>query len=106
VQCTLAGSVVALVVNYWAVPEFGMLGAAWATASAYATMALALLFLIRPHYAVPYPWAKSLGLVALACVLLVLWGRTPALQVWWAELAGLGIYGVAAGATLLATLRR
>lgn len=106
VRATLAGSMVAILVNFLAVPVYGMLGAAWATASAYATMALSLLWLIRPHYPVPYPWGRALALVALAIGLLWVWSTVEGLQVWWAELAGLGVYVAASGATLMTVLRR
>ncbi|NNE70634.1 MAG: polysaccharide biosynthesis protein, partial [Rhodothermales bacterium] len=106
VRATVLGSVIAVVVNFLAVPVYGMLGAAWATASAYAAMALYLLWLIRPHYPVPYPWGRSIGLVGLAAGLLMAWSWTGGLQVWWIELAGLALYGAVSAATLAASLRR
>ncbi|MBO6575144.1 MAG: polysaccharide biosynthesis C-terminal domain-containing protein [Rhodothermales bacterium] len=106
VRCTLIGSVVALAVNTWAVPQFGMLGAVWATTSAYATMAMALWLYLRPHYPVPYPWARALTLVAGCLAALVIWNRNPGLQVWWAELGLLGAYGLLALVTLRPLTRR
>ncbi|MFT5143812.1 MAG: O-antigen/teichoic acid export membrane protein [Rhodothermales bacterium] len=105
VQSTLAGSVVALAVNFLAVPRFGMLGAAWATAAAYATMAVCLLVLIQRHYPVPYAWGRVLTLVGLACLALFAWTSNAGLRVWWWELLMLTVYSLAAVATLRSSLR-
>jgi O-antigen/teichoic acid export membrane protein len=100
VPCTLAGSAVAVVVNAVFVPVYGMTAAAWATTAAYAVMALLLLALVRRRYAVAYPWGRVLPLVALAAAMLVAWLAVPALQVWWAELAMVGVFGAAAYGTV------
>jgi hypothetical protein len=41
-----------------------------------------------------------LPLVALAAAMLVAWLAVPALQVWWAELAMVGVFGAAAYGTV------
>lgn len=96
VPCTLAGSAMAVLVNAWLVPDFGMMAAAWATTSAYAVMALALLALVRRRYTVSYPWRRVLPLVALASAMLVAWYAIPSLDVWWIELVMVTAFGGAA----------
>jgi hypothetical protein len=52
---------------------------------------------------VAYPWGRVLPLVALAAAMLVAWLAVPALQVWWAELAMVGLLGIAVAASLRGT---
>lgn len=77
---TLAGAVVSLLLNALLVPPFGMLGAAWATTLAYATMALTLWGLIQPHYRVPYPWRQVLALSLWSALIFKAWQAWPMLQ--------------------------
>jgi len=113
IPATLAGAAVALLFNALLVPRVGMLGAAWATTLAYATMALVLWGLTRPHYAVPYRWRQVLALGAWSAVLFGAWHMWPALQrplfellllVGWA--AALPALRVVTPAELRALLRR
>ncbi len=106
VPCTLAGAATAILVNFLAVPSYGIVGAAWATSASYAVMAICLLFLIRRHYPVPYDWAHVLPLVAVGLSALALWAFQPELQIWYAELLLLTGYGLAALATLKGWGRR
>ncbi len=92
VQCTLAGSAVALIINATLVPTHGMIAAAWATTAAYAVMALVLLALVQRSYRVPYAWGRALTLSGTAVVVLVAWTYVPALAVWPIELALLAAY--------------
>jgi len=94
VHCTLAGAAVALVANAVLVPTYGMLGAAWATALAYATMALMLLVIVQRFYYVPYEWGRILMMGALAVGLYVLWTQVPMLQHGAVELGLLGIFAL------------
>ncbi len=80
IPATLAGAGVSLLLNALLVPRVGMLGAAWATTLAYATMALTLWKLTRPHYAVPYRWGQVLALGAWSALLFGAWHTWPALQ--------------------------
>ncbi len=102
VHSTLAGGAVAIVLNAALVPTFGMLGAAWATAAAYAVMSLLLGVLIYRHYPLPYEWVRVTATVALTGVLLFCWYYFPALQSAGPEglllvlfVAGIGIVGIA-----------
>ena len=88
VHCTLLGAAVALGANAVLVPTLGMIGAAWATALAYATMALSLLFIVQKFYYVPYEWGRVLSMSGCAIGLYFLWELVPALQHWAIE-AGL-----------------
>ncbi|SHK60536.1 lipopolysaccharide biosynthesis protein [Rhodothermus profundi] len=80
IPATLAGALVSLLLNALLVPRMGMLGAAWATTLAYATMALTLWGLIRTHYAVPYPWRQVFALGAWTLLIFGAWQTWPALQ--------------------------
>jgi len=79
------------------VPTFGMLGAAWASALAYATMALMLLFIVQRFYYVPYEWGRVGGMFGLAMGLYGAWELVPALQ---HPLVEGGLLGVFAGSLL------
>ncbi|MCB0718954.1 MAG: polysaccharide biosynthesis C-terminal domain-containing protein [Bacteroidetes bacterium] len=97
--CAMAGAVVAIVLNAFLVPRYGMYGAAWATAAAYFTMAISLHFFVQRVYPVPYPWLRTLALFAVGGGSYAAWIRYTFLQSWYAE-AGL-LVGVAIVAFLL-----
>ncbi len=59
---TLAGLVVTIGVNLYAIPRYGIAGSAWATLLSYATMLAVNLALGQKHYPIPYDWSK-LGLI-------------------------------------------
>jgi O-antigen/teichoic acid export membrane protein len=61
-------ALVSLVANALLIPRFGMLGAAWANALAYATLAAVTTGLSWQVYPIPYEWSR-LGRVVLAGVL-------------------------------------
>ncbi len=86
IPATLAGATISLLLNALLVPHMGMLGAAWATTLAYATMALVLWGLIRAHYPVPYRWRQVLALGAWSALLFAAWQKWPSLQQPHAEL--------------------
>ena len=96
VLSTLVGSVVALVLNILLVPQYGMVAAAWATASSYAVMAVILLNLVQRAYPVPYEWGRVLSLVAGAVILFFLWDAFEVLQIWWVEFLLLSGFAVLA----------
>ncbi|NBB85409.1 MAG: oligosaccharide flippase family protein [Bacteroidetes bacterium] len=92
VHCTLAGATVALIANAVLVPTFGMLGAAWATTLAYATMALMLLLIVQRFYYVPYEWGRVGGMFGLAVGLYGAWELVPTLQHPLVEVSLLGVF--------------
>lgn len=109
IHCTLAGSVLALVLNAVFVPQYGMVAAAWATTLAYVLMAVLLHVIIQRHYPIPYEWGSVLRALLLAGGLFALWTTLPALQVWWIEallLLGYLVGLVALRVVPLASLRR
>ena len=73
VHSTLAGGAVAVILNAVFVPTYGMVAAAWATAAAYAVMAIVLGLLVYRHYPVPYEWRRLAGALGLAAILFALW---------------------------------
>ncbi len=83
---TFAGSVVAVILNTLLVPRFGMMGAAWATVAAYATMAMTLFFFAQRAYPIVFDWRRVLTMVAAALGLFILWETVAPLQRWWVEI--------------------
>lgn len=75
---TWTGAVVNIALNWLLIPRLGMMGAAWATLAAYASMAAAVWWLGRASRPVPYEW-KRLAILA---------GWTAAL--WWPA-SGVGL---------------
>jgi O-antigen/teichoic acid export membrane protein len=92
IHCTAIAGAVSLVLNILLVPRFGMLGAVWAIALAFAAMATALYLITRRFYPVPYHWKKVGGIVGMAAVAFALWSFVPAAQQWWIELLLLATY--------------
>ena len=67
---TWLGALINVGVNVWAIPRYGMPGAAWATCAAYAAMAASVWALGRRTRDTPYEW-RRLG--ALAAWTALLW---------------------------------
>ena len=68
---TLLGAAVSITTNLSLVPHLGILGAGWAVALSYGSMALALFLFTQKHYTLPYEY-KKLGCIAAACILAAL----------------------------------
>lgn len=100
-HATLAGSVVAVAINALFVPTYGMMAAAAGTSAAYATMALVLLWLVRPVYQVAYAWGRVLMLLALGVGLFVVWAVVPGADTLLPELGLIVVYAVAGGVLAL-----
>ncbi len=62
---TLLGAVVSITTNLTLVPHIGILGAGWAVALSYASMATALFCFTRRVYPLPYEYGKLAALVLL-----------------------------------------
>jgi O-antigen/teichoic acid export membrane protein len=65
---TAAAAAVNLSLNFALIPRWGMMGAAWATVAAYATMAVLGATLSHRLYPIPFEWGR-LGLVALGAAI-------------------------------------
>lgn len=91
-SCTFAGALVALAINLFAVPHFGMIAAAWATTLAYALMALLLYRIVNKFYPVPYQWPTVFRSCLLAAGIFAAWSFRPELQTPIIELALLLAY--------------
>lgn len=100
-HATLAGSVVAVAVNAFFVPTYGMMAAAAATAAAYATMALVLLWLVRPVYPVAYAWGRVLVLLSVGVGLFVVWAVVPGADGLLPELGLVVVYAIVGGVLAL-----
>ncbi len=101
VHSTLAGGLVAVILNAAFVPSYGMVAAAWSTAAAYAVMALVLGVLVYRHYPVPYEWTRLAGVVGLAGVLFAAWFVLEPTLLW--EMAFLLAFGL--GVAVLGIVR-
>lgn len=55
---TGAGGAVNVAINFWLIPKFGMLGAAYATLLSYIVMAVGIYFASQKFYYVEYEWSK------------------------------------------------
>ncbi|NNE45110.1 MAG: oligosaccharide flippase family protein [Rhodothermales bacterium] len=105
IHSTVAGGLVAVVLNAAFVPTYGMIAAAWSTAAAYAVMALVLGVIMYRHYPLPYEWARVGGLLVLAGCLFGVWEFwTPQSLPW--EFGLLLVFGLGAAAFGLVPWRR
>ena len=102
VTCTFAGAAVSLGVNIFLIPLYGMFAAAWASAIAYAVMAVALGVIVRRFYPVPYDWWAFGKTVIVALGLYGVWVYFDLSANWIAE-AGL-LVGYVAGLIVLQVL--
>ncbi len=66
VWITLLGAAVSITTNLALVPHIGIMGAGWAVALSYGTMALALFIFTQKVYPIPYEY-KKLSAIAGAC---------------------------------------
>jgi len=73
---TGAGALVSVLGNFLLIPPLGIMGAAWATFLAYATMATALYCVSRRLYFIPYELGRILKLVFLFGILFSLGTHT------------------------------
>ncbi|MDX6768978.1 MAG: oligosaccharide flippase family protein [Elusimicrobiota bacterium] len=76
---TACGAAVNLAALLLLIPRWGMLGAAWATAAAYAAMAASVYLQGRRAHPVPYEWARVAVVAAWTGGLFLLGSRLPAL---------------------------
>lgn len=67
VWITLLGAAVSISTNLLLVPRLGILGAGWAVALSYASMALALFTFTQKNYTLPYEY-KKLAAILGACI--------------------------------------
>ncbi|TPW16792.1 MAG: polysaccharide biosynthesis protein, partial [Halothiobacillaceae bacterium] len=61
----LGGATLTVVLNFWWIPLFGYLGAAWATLACYGSMALISYLLGRHYYPVPYKIGRLVAYLTL-----------------------------------------
>lgn len=63
---TLTGAIITLIMITLLVPTFGYMGAALATLTCFATMALLNIFMGRKYYKVPYEWNRFIKIFLIA----------------------------------------
>ena len=85
VTCTFAGAAVSLGINIFLIPVYGMMAAAWASAIAYAVMAVTLGIIVGRFYPVPYDWWAVGKIGILAVGLYFIWMYYDLSANWLAE---------------------
>ncbi|MBI3112319.1 MAG: flippase [Ignavibacteriales bacterium] len=65
---TGAGAIVNVLVNFWSIPRYGMMGAAFATLASYVVMAAGMYIASQQVYPMRYEWSRILRLAAVAAV--------------------------------------
>jgi O-antigen/teichoic acid export membrane protein len=102
----LWGAAVTLALNFWWIPRFGFMGAAWATLICYASMAFWSYLLGQKHFPVPYDLKRLLGYPMLAVALYAIMTRVDGLAPLAELLARNGVLAVFLGAVFLWERRR
>ena len=102
----LWGAAVTLALNFWWIPRFGFMGAAWATLICYASMAFWSYLLGQKHFPVPYDLKRLLGYPMLAVALYAIMTRVDGLAPLAELLARNGVLAVFLGAVLLLERRQ
>lgn len=96
---TAAAALVCILTNLWLIPEFGMYGAASASAAAYAVMVAGLYLVGRRYYPIPYEYIRLLKVIFACGVLFAVRELTasawPGEIAWPAEIALVAAYPVA-----------
>jgi O-antigen/teichoic acid export membrane protein len=67
---TLSSGVIVVALNFWWIPRFGILGAAWASAAGYGLMLLFVWFAAQRVYPLAYEYSRLAKLSAAAAALL------------------------------------
>jgi O-antigen/teichoic acid export membrane protein len=73
-------AIVSLTANLVLIPRYGMLGAAWSNAIAYATLAAVTVGFSWRLYPIPYEWSRLLRIAAAAIAAYAAAGRIPQMQ--------------------------
>lgn len=66
---SLSGAVITLVLNFWWIPKYGFIGAAWTTFICYFAMMVASYMIGQRHYPVNYDIKKIVGYLSLSVLL-------------------------------------
>lgn len=102
----LWGAAVTLALNFWWIPRFGFMGAAWATLICYASMAFWSYLLGQKHFPVPYDLKRLLGYPLLAVALYAIMTRVDGLAPLAELLARNGVLALFLAAVLLLERRQ
>jgi O-antigen/teichoic acid export membrane protein len=65
---TGAGAIVNVAVNFWLIPLYGIMGAAFATLASYVVMAAGMYIASQQVYRIKYEWSRILKLAALTAL--------------------------------------
>jgi O-antigen/teichoic acid export membrane protein len=66
---TFGGAVITVLLNYWLIPIYGMMGSSLVTLACYFLMTVACYFIGQKYYPVPYPVFKDSGIILVTCLL-------------------------------------
>jgi O-antigen/teichoic acid export membrane protein len=97
---TAIGAAVNLAMNLWLIPRYGIIGAAWATAVAYAVQAAIAFVLSQQHYPVSYEHGRLARVIASALAAYLVAAALPGM----APLPGVLARGTTVAATMVALL--
>jgi len=101
---TVGGAVLTILLNYWWIPEYGYLGASWATFTVYLLMMVVSYILGQKFYRVPYRLVRLLAVSLLAVFLAAFSGFLPegnTVSGWVGRLGFLLIFGLLAYGLLI-----
>ncbi len=77
-----SGAILNLLLNAFLIPNFGMMGAAWATVFSYALLPLLNYLIVKRLYPIPYEWRRLLKLAVVTAGIYMLSLIFPATDIW------------------------
>jgi O-antigen/teichoic acid export membrane protein len=80
---TGAAAVATVVLNFWLVPIYGMMAAAWITLFAFMLQAILLWFVVRRFYSVDYEWSRIGRLILVSGVVYAVATFAVPGSLWW-----------------------
>jgi O-antigen/teichoic acid export membrane protein len=66
---TIGGAVITILLNYWLIPIYGLLGSSIVTLTCYLLMTVACYFIGQKYFPVPYAVGKGLGVILITCLI-------------------------------------
>jgi O-antigen/teichoic acid export membrane protein len=90
------GALCTIVLNYWLVPSYSYVAAAWVTLIAYILMVVLSYLWGQKHYAVPYKVGKNLLYIGIGILVSVVIYFGFHGHIWWSNLLWLSMIGVIA----------
>jgi len=89
-----AAAVLNLGLNFWLIPRYGMMGAAWATLASYALLSIVLTAVNLRFWYIPYEYARLARIVLVGAILFWTSGHLSLDSIWLAALLKLSLLAV------------